>query len=161
MADLGGTFNAKDTPTADEFDVVPEGMYSVAIVKSDWKDTSKGGRMLNLQMSILDGPHANRKVFTGLNLDNSNPVAVKMAKAELSSICHATGVLEPSDSGELHSIPFMVKVGLEKRADTGGTQNVVKAYFDANGKQPWKAANGKTATTGTAPASATDAPWNQ
>jgi len=69
-----------------------------------------------------------RVLFENLNLDNPNNTAVEIARGKLSSICRATGVMKVADSSLLHNIPFILKVAIEARKDTGELQNVIKGY---------------------------------
>jgi hypothetical protein len=130
--DLSG-FNARDIePAKNVSDVIPTGKYDVVISKTERKPTKSGnGEYLQLEFTIIQGPHADRKVWSRLNLDNPNPIAVSIAKAELSAICRAVGVLTPSDSSELQDIPLNIDIRIEKRVDTGGETNVVKGFYPA------------------------------
>ena len=100
-----------------------------AIVESEMKPTKSGnGNYLELVFAILDGQYKGRKVWARLNLYNPNPQAVQIARAELSAICHATGVMKLSDSIELHNLPLCIKVVCRKREDTGEISNEIKGY---------------------------------
>ena len=99
MAFLGETFDANNVAPSVPFEVVPPGKYVVQIVKSAMEPTKSGnGEALNLEMEIMEGPHAGRKVWDGLNLRNTNAQAVEIAQRTLSAICHAVGKLQVSDS---------------------------------------------------------------
>jgi hypothetical protein len=50
---------------------------------------------------------------------------VQIARAELSAICRAVGVMAPKDSVELHNLPVTVHVRCKKRQDTGEIGNEV------------------------------------
>jgi len=92
-------------------DPVPAGWYNVMIDESEMKPTkTEGGLRLSLRFTILDGQYANRKVFTGLNLKNANPVAQEIAYKQLSAICHAVGIMQVQNSQQLHGRPLKVKV---------------------------------------------------
>lgn len=125
------------------FDPIPEGDYEAMIVKSTNKMTKSGtGSFLELQVQIISGEYAKRLVWARLNLKNPNPTAVEMAKRELSSICHATGVLRPQTKEALHNIPVMIHV--VKRDDgRGGESNEIKS---------WKAKPSATQAAPAAPA---------
>lgn len=128
MASLGN-FNAAEVEPNKAFDVLPVGKYIAAIVDSEQKETQSGtGEYLKLTFEILEGEFKSRKLFANLNLKNPNDQAVQIARGELSAICRAAGVLMPKDSVELHNIPMVVKVGAEKRKDTGEMQNRIKGY---------------------------------
>lgn len=110
-------------------DALPVGDYKVAIVDSEERETKSGtGTYLRLVLEVLDGPHKGRKIFENLNLVNENPIAVRIARAELKAICVACGGLQPQDSSELHGIPMIVSLGQRKREDTGDMQNNVKKF---------------------------------
>ena len=128
MANLNG-FDARTVePTAD-FEPIPAGKYIAAITESEMKPTKSGtGSYLQLSFTILEGEYKNRVLWARLNLNNPNATAVKIARSELSAICHAVGVLSPQDSVELHNLPLVITVKLKKRDDTGELTNEVKGY---------------------------------
>jgi len=128
MADLRG-FNANTVEPSESFDPIPAGEYLCVIIASDEKPTKAGnGSYLELEFEVIDGPYQGRKLWDRLNLANPNELAVKIARATLSAICRAVGVMEPKDSCELHDLPLLVKVRVEKRADTDEPSNVIKGY---------------------------------
>ena len=65
---------------------------------------------------------------------------MKIARAELSAICRAVGVLAPKDSVELHNLPLVIHVRCKKRTDTSEITNEIKGY--AKKDQPPTAAAG-------------------
>lgn len=122
-------FDATAVAPQQEMKPIPEGEYKAAIVKSENKATKAGtGSYLSVEFEIVEGEYKGRKLWINLNLNNPNATAVEIAKAELSAICHAVGVLRPRDSAELHNRPMFISVKLEKRKDTGEMQNRVKGY---------------------------------
>ncbi len=128
MADLYG-FDANNVDPARDFEPIPAGKYLAVITESELKETKSGsGRYLQLTFVIIDGPHQGRFLWARLNLDNPNATAVQIAKAELSAICRAVGVLAPHDSTELHDLPLVIHVKCKKRPDTGDITNEIKGY---------------------------------
>jgi len=128
MADLRG-FDANTVEPTGDYDPIPAGKYLAVITESEMKPTKSGsGSYLQLTFDIIDGPHKGRRLWARLNLDNPNPTAVAIAKAELSAICRAVGVFAPNDSIELHDIPLVITVKCRKREDTGEITNEVKGY---------------------------------
>lgn len=106
-------FDASTVAPSAALDPIPAGWYNAHITDSEAKPTSAGtGFYLELEMEVLDGPYAGRKVFDRLNLHNPNPVATEIAYKQLSAICHATGVIQVADSAQLHNRPLQVKVAL-------------------------------------------------
>ena len=141
MANLNG-FNATDVDPATTFEPLPAGKYLAAISESEMKATKSGsGNYLQLTFTILEGDYKNRILWARLNLNNSNATAVKIARSELSAICHAVGVLQPRDSVDLHNLPLVITVKCKKREDTGDLTNEIKGYArkDAAAGQPQQA----------------------
>ncbi|MBF0589162.1 MAG: DUF669 domain-containing protein [Magnetococcales bacterium] len=132
MANLGGTFDASQVDPSKPQDPVPPGEYRVQIINSEMRVTKAGtGQYLWLEMDILDGTCAGRKVHDRLNLVNPNAQAVEISQRTLSAICHATGRMQVKDSEELHFQPLLVKVAVSK---TG--YNEVKGYKAAANLPP-------------------------
>ena len=151
MASLSG-FNANDVEPTSDFDPVPAGKYLAVITESEVKDNKLGtGSYLQFTFQVIEGEFKNRFLWARLNLNNPNATAVKIARAELSAICRAVGVMAPNDSAELHDLPLVISVKCKKRADTGEVTNEIKGYHKkdaANGKPiqatsetpPWRRA---------------------
>ena len=128
MADLRG-FDAQTVEPNDSFDPIPNGDYLCIITTSEMKPTKAGdGAYLELELHVIEGPYQGRKLWDRLNLNNPNETTVKIAKGTLSAICRAVGVLQPTDSCELHDLPLVAKVACRKRDDTEELTNVIKSY---------------------------------
>jgi hypothetical protein len=152
MANLNGFDASQVEPTA-SFDPIPAGKYMAAITESEMKPTKNGsGSYLQMTFTVLEGEYKNRVLWARLNLNNPNATAVKIARSELSAICHAVGVLQPRDSVELHNIPLLITVKVKKREDTGELTNEIKGY------EPKAAAAGQPQQ---APAADTTPPWKR
>ena len=131
MGNLDG-FNASDFEAEGpkEYEAIPPGTYSALIVESNYKMTKAGtGKYLELVHEITEGEHEGRRLWARLNLENPNPEAVRIAKAELATICRAVGILTPSDSAELHERPLLIRVSRSPRRDTGELSNDIKGWF--------------------------------
>ena len=137
MVNLSG-FDASQVEPTTSFDPIPAGKYLAMITASDMKPNKAGtGSYLELVFTIVEGEYKGRQLWARLNLDNPNELAVKIARAELSAICRAVGVLTPRDSVELHNLPLVIRVACKKRKDTDEITNVIKGYEkreSANGK---------------------------
>lgn len=124
MANLGGTFDATQVEPNAPFEIVPPGDYVMQITNSGMENTKNGqGQFLKIELEIMEGAQAGRKLFDRLNLVNQNAQAVEIAQRTLSAICHAVGVLTVSDSEELHLRPMAVKVKVVERKDRPGEQS--------------------------------------
>jgi hypothetical protein len=143
MANLNG-FDARQVDPASDFEPIPAGKYLAIITESAMKPTKSGsGSYLELVFEVIEGEHKGRNLWARLNLDNPNPLTVQIARAELSAICRATGVMQPKDSIELHNLPLLITVKCKKREDTGDITNEVKGYAkkEAAAGQPQQAAS--------------------
>ena len=120
MAHLGATFDATTVDPAAGFELFPVGKYVVQIVGSEMRPTKDGGgQYLWLELDVLEGPLAGRKLFDRLNLVNASAQTVEIAQRTLSAICHATGRLQVQDSAELHLIPMIADVVMPTAAGVG------------------------------------------
>ena len=141
MADLQG-FDANQVEPTTNFEPIPAGKYLAVITDSEMKPTKAGtGHYLQLAFQIIEGPYKNRFVWARLNLDNPNATAVQIARAELSAICRAVGVMAPKDSVELHNLPLVIHVRCKKRHGSDEIDNVIAKYErrDTASSQPQQA----------------------
>lgn len=162
MATLGFAFNAAAVPQNDSFDPIPAGDYIAQITESEIKNTKSGtGQMLNLRWQVLDGQFKGRLVFDSLNIINQNPDTQRIAQGQLSSLCHVLGVLNLTDSAQLHMKPAIIKVKIRK-SDQYGDSNDVKGYKAVGAAQVVSPFGGvhAPAPAAAAPAAPTP-PWQQ
>lgn len=122
-------FDANQVEPSTAFEAVPAGKYMAVVTQSEMKPTKKGdGSFLELTLEVIEGEHKGRKVWDRLVLDHPNPMTVKIARAKLSALCRAVGVMQPQDSAQLHNLPVGVAVKCKKREDTGELNNEVVSY---------------------------------
>ena len=114
MARLGETFDATTVEPNKPLEALPPGRYVVQIVNSEMRPTKDGmGQLLWLELDVLEGEYAGRKLFDRLNLINNNPTTVEIAQRTLSAICHAVGKMQVDDSEQLHLIPLIADVKVQ------------------------------------------------
>lgn len=129
---LIGNFNAAEVEPQQDFSPVPAGWYDAQIVDSDLKATRAGnGHYAALTYEILKGEFKGRRVFVNLNLDNPSEKAVSIAQKQLSSICRAAGVMQVSDTQQLHYKPHAIRVEVE--LNEKGDRNNVKDWKKLDG----------------------------
>lgn len=127
-------FNADDH----EIKLAPTGTKcTMMLVKSKKKESGKnpGNFYLDCQFKIIGGDYANRVIFNMYNLENSNPVAEEMGKAELANLMKAVRVASIGsmwDLTDLMNIPFEGELKLEE-SDDYGDSNKIKTYSPASG----------------------------
>ena len=127
MANLGTTFDASAVDPSTTYEILPPGQYVVQIVRSEMRPTKSGtGQQLVLELDVLEGPQAGRKLFDRLNLVNPNTQAVEIAERTLSAICHATGRMQVQDSEELHLVPMLADVTVQPPKNGYGESNRIR-----------------------------------
>jgi hypothetical protein len=127
MANLGTTFDASTVDPSTTYEILPPGQYVVQIVQSEMRPTKSGtGQQLVLELDVLEGPQAGRKLFDRLNLVNPNTQAVEIAQRTLSAICHATGRMQVQDSEELHLVPMLADVTVQPPKNGYGESNRIR-----------------------------------
>lgn len=145
MAAFEGGFDAEQVDPKKALDPIPAGEYVAVIVESEEKENSKGtGSYHQFTFEVTEGDYKGRKLWARLNLKNPSDEAVGIARAELSAMCRAAGVMKPSDSTDLHNLPMKIKVGLQPRKDTKELTNVIKGYIPREAASP---SNSKPAPT--------------
>ena len=156
MAIFAQTFDA-NTVEPSNFDVYPAGKYLAQIVASEMRPTKDGrGQYLFLELDILEGQFAGRKLFDRLNLVNDNPDTVDIATRTLSSICRATGQMQVKDSEQLHLIPLIADVRVRPPKGQYGESNSIR-YLPRNAAAAPTPATRAPAGYASAPAPATAA----
>jgi hypothetical protein len=130
-------FDARTVAPAQPLTPIPAGTYTAMVVGSEIKPTKDhhltGGQYLELELKVLEGDHKGRKLFGRLNIKNANPVAEKIAKEQLSALCHAIGKVVITETTDLHGIPFNVKVSFRKGDGQYDDSNEIKGFMPAGG----------------------------
>ena len=139
MAQLPEGFDADKQGPMRSFDVLPKDDYLAMATESeikDTKDTRNNNKILQFTWKIIDGEHKGRILWSSLNIVNDNKTAADIAYRELGAIGKACGVKTPKESSELHGIPIVLSVGVEKRNDTGEMTNRIQGYRAPAGAVP-------------------------
>ena len=147
MAQLLQALNAQQYDPTQGGGNLPVGRHPSMIESSEVKaNKANDGGYLQLNVKLIDGPQTGTTGAYRLNLYHSNPQTAEIAHRQLSAICHCVGVFNVQDSSQLHNIPFIIEVGLQKgeeAAQKGYTE--VKKVFYINGNEPGKAGQGAPA----------------
>lgn len=134
MGNLGEGFDASGVKPTSSFEPIPPGSYPVIVEASEMKPFKNSpGERLELKLQVIDGEHKGRKLFDSLNLEHSNKTTVEIAQRQLSALCHATGVMKPVDSSELHDIPVMAEVKIQPAKGEYSASNKVQTYKAMDG----------------------------
>ena len=129
MALLPDVFTPENE-SANPFEPIPADWYLAEIIKSEIKTTNdKTGKYIALTFKITEGEHEGRMLYSNLNIVNKSDVAVKIARADLKSICDSVGFTgELEDTIDLHNLPLMIKVTVKPETPQWPAKNEVKAY---------------------------------
>ena len=128
-------FDASKIEVNDSYDVIPDNtLVNAVITSSEWKETKdKTGGYLALKYEIIDGNYKGRIIFENVNLQNSNPTAVKIAQETLAKICNAIGKVTVQNSEELHNIPMSLKLCVNPAQNGYEPSNKIKSYSKISG----------------------------
>lgn len=142
MALLNGQFDASQIQPTDR-SLIPAANYKAVIKNSTVNENSNGsGHHLNLEIEIIEGQFAGRKVWENLNCWHASEKTSQIAWATLSAIARAVNVLQFNDTAALHDLPLMVRItqknGQNAAADfkpietTGHQPSPGRAYAQTN-----------------------------
>lgn len=143
------------------FGPLPAGDYEFIIAKSDVKPTRAGtGHYLELEMQVVSGEHTGRRHWERLNIDNPNKTAQDIAEAALASLCFAVGITNMEDTVQLHDIPFIAHVEIDRREPD---KNKIVGYVNAGAAAVAAVAKPAAPAARPAPAAAAPArkPWEK
>lgn len=143
-------FNEDLANVSDDFEVIPEGDYTV-IVESCTRQAAKSGNgdYMKIVFVIYEGEFRGRKLFEIVNYWNSNQTAQDIAKQTLKKIFRASGAPEPFKStSQFENVPMIAHVVRKVRADTGREENRIVRWerksphqlaqtTQQNGAKPW------------------------
>ena len=135
MADLSGANldpNVKENSGG--FTVVPEGKYQVVIVGDKLTPTKSGtGKMLELNVQVIEGEHRGSTITDRLNIVNASSVAQAIGQGQLKRICNLCGVdYPPTSTDGLIGKPMVATVKIETfTSNTSGNElqsNKISGY---------------------------------
>ena len=150
MASLSFDANSVEITSRDP---IPAGIYEALICDSEVRPTRSGnGKGINLTFEILSGPHKGRKVFAWINFQHPKAEAQRIGQEELARICKAVGVGKLDDTAQLHNLPMMITVAIDKDDQS---RNVIKNYKAKEGNELDASAPASGA------AASGDAPWKR
>jgi hypothetical protein len=130
-------FNASEAPemrTGGTYGPLPEGQYEMVITRTDVKPTKAGtGEYLEAEMQVVDGEFSGRRHWERFNVSNPNKQAEDIAKAALGALCNAVGITNITDTDQLHDVPFVAMLELDRKDPT---RNRIVAYMAAGQSKP-------------------------
>ena len=154
MASLSFDATSIDTTSHEP---IKAGTYEAVITASEIKaNRANTGKGLNLTFEIISDSAKGRKVWAWINFQHQKQEAQRIGQEELARVCKAVGVSQLTDSEQLHNIPLMITVDVDRN---DATRNVIKAYKAKEGASGAAVAQTTTATATTTAAASGAAPW--
>ena len=150
-------FNAAAVQPSSHEPVAP-GTYEAVIVNSESQAMKSGNGMgFNFEFEIISGDHKGRKVFSWITFEHrTSPDAQRIGREQLSAICRAVGVTQLNDTTQLHNLPMMITVAIDKNDPS---RNVIKAYKPKGGTGAATPAPAAGGTQGNGTVTGGAAPW--
>jgi hypothetical protein len=130
------TFNASEieVPEAPSYGPLPPGDYEVIVTKTDIRQTKAGtGEYISVEFQVVGGPSSGRRLWNNYNVSNVNKQAEDIAKQQFAALCSACNVSDLKDTEELHDIPLIVGVMIDKKDET---KNRIVTYKSAAAPAP-------------------------
>ena len=86
-------FNSDDVETARQWEPIPDGDYVMHVSKTEVNETkARNGYRLDVEFTIIEGQHENRKLLASMNVVNPNEQAQGIGRGELKRLSEACGV---------------------------------------------------------------------
>lgn len=119
----------------DQTESLPRAWYKCVIIREESKRNSKNtGSFLQFTLKVIEGDYRGTEVFDTLNIDNPNPVAVKLAGQRLAAYSWVTlGHANESDTMNFQDTQFFAEIGPQKDNEK---YSRIYALKDVNGKDP-------------------------
>lgn len=138
---------------------LPRGMYQVIVIASDIKPTQAGtGEYIELTLQVVDGEYAGRRVWDRLNVSNPNKTAEDIAKRQLQELCLAAGVTNLTDTEQLHDVPVLAEIDLDRKDPS---RNRVMGYQAVAGAKPVASQAARPTTASPPNAKPAARPWER
>jgi hypothetical protein len=157
------TYDFNSAELQASFDIIPAGTI-VALEMAiraggtgdgGWLRPSRDGQsyMLDCEFTVLDGPHAGRKVWSNLTIEgqsDGHKKAAAISRSRLRAIIESAFGLKPMDSNEramamrriagfdaFQGLRFMAKLGIEPARDSYAARNTIAAVITPDQPQ-WR-----------------------
>ena len=118
MAEISFDVNEYEAPARSSFDPMPKGDYQAIVTESQLKTTKAGdGEYIELTIQIVDGDFSGRRHWERLNVVNKNDKTQSIARSHLNALAQACNVPNLKDTTELHDVPFVLSLDLDRREE--------------------------------------------
>lgn len=144
MAFLGETFSVSDLPQSDRnYDLIPEGWYTVKITQADVKPTKSGtGEKIDVRYDILGPTQQGRVIFGSVNIRNQSAQAEQIGRQQLGEIMRAIGLERIENTDQMIGGELQIKIKIKQPSDKDRAAGYDQARNDIAG---FKACEGRSA----------------
>jgi len=131
-------FSTDGINTESQYDALPPGEYEVIVSESDLRENSKGtGHFLAITHEVqAPEQYRGRKLWNNITVNHQSAKAQEIGKQQLAQLVKSCGFQAISDSEQIHGIPVVAIVKIQK---DDATRNDVKGYKPKAGAQPMQA----------------------
>jgi len=141
MAKFGFDVTEVEVSERGDFEVMPEGEYTLKATEAEMKNTKAGdGKYLAVTFEVVKGEHAGRKVWQNFNIFNPNDKAEKIGREQVAGWARACGKPNASDSDTLLERSFQCVLKVEKGSGGYSDKNQIKSFLtsgnDAGTEKP-------------------------
>ncbi len=127
-----GGFDAGSVEPAADFSVLPPFNYAMKIQSCEVKKTKNGnGHFVAIEMEIMDGPEAGRRVRDNINIENPSEQCQKIGRASFSALCRAFDMVNCADPSVFIGQYVVAHVKVKINKDTKEKENQVRTYSPA------------------------------
>jgi hypothetical protein len=128
-------FDARNIEPPKSYEPIPANWYKVVIAQAEERPTkAQTGSYIRLEIEVIEGEYAGRRIFENLNTDNENQTAKDIATRQLGSLCRAIHTPTPRALGDLCDKPLMVKVAIKPARDGYEASNRINEYAALDGQ---------------------------
>lgn len=128
MTEMLLDFDTTNLPK-DDFSTLPKGWYPVQITSANIVPTKAGtGKILKLELSIIGGEYAGRKIFDGINIQNPNDKAQEIGRKQLGGLLDAIGLVGERDVSKYVLRQCKASVRVDEGNGDFGPSNKINRY---------------------------------
>lgn len=144
MAFLGETFSVSDLPQSDRnYDLIPEGWYTVKITQADVKPTKSGtGDKIDVRYDIMGPTQQGRVIFGSVNIRNQSAQAEQIGRQQLGEIMRAIGLERIENTDQMIGGELQLKIKIKQPSERDKAAGYDQPKNDIAG---FKACEGRSA----------------
>ncbi|MDU0343712.1 hypothetical protein [Bosea rubneri] len=125
MTAIAYSYNPDAVPSSG-YQPMPAGEYQMEIVESDYAPSCDGlGMVLRCKAQVIGAEFDLRPYYLNFTLEHRDEARQERGQRDFAGLRRATGVLAPTDTQQLHFVPFRVFIGVQEDA----SRNIVKQYL--------------------------------